>query len=495
MLSITVEKLIYYGKCHLDLMMEDEMYVRNILLHFLNIDEPYDGEIDKESIENMTSPIDIIKELKSLNDKLSDNDIDFIFSLLTPRPKEIIMKFNDIYESQNPSDAIEYLYNLSIYNNYIKEERNKNIEWVFEGDISNFLVSINMMKTENTRKKDDESYPKCELCCSNVGYYGKNNDDSKSNLRIVPLNIMNEEWFLEPSACAYFNKHMLLITKDHCGVYTDKKTIEIELEFLDKFPHMFIGANPDIERVGSRNLNHMHFECGEETLPIMNAKIRYNLKKREIPDSEISYLDWYTSCFMIKSRNKNSIATLAELFIQSFNNYDDDSINLTSKDDKAKYSSVATLARKTDDIYILYLIPRNNRIISAYPNGIFNTRNENTNIKDDFISLKESCGLFFLPNRLNEEIMLIGDIISTNYYSISDMISKNTSLEKHLQLINNLLLKYGRKKSKETALELVKYEIGKLCEKILSDTSIFKDTIDGQIALFKFIDSLMLEVK
>ena len=495
MLATTIEKLIYYGICHLDLNKDDVVYVRNLLLHFLNVNEPYEGEIDQDAINDMTSPIEIINELKTQNNTLSDNDLDYIFSLITPRPKDVVEKFNNIYNETGPENAIDYLYNLSIYNNYLKQHRiEQNVEWLFEGDISNFIISINMVK-KDTINKTDKQYPKCELCYSNVGYYGKTSEDSKSNLRAVPLDILNDEWFLQLSPYAYYDKHSVLISKNHLPMYTNKKTIEIELEFLDKFPNLFIGANPDIDRVGCKNLDHMHFECGENILPIMNAKFRYNLRKREIPDTEISYLDWYTSCFMLKSKNKNSIATLAELFIQSFNNYNDDSINLLAKDADNKYSSLSSLARKVDDTYILYLIPRNNRCIDGFQNGIFNIRYENTNIKDDFIALMESSGLFILPRKINEEMELMSEIISSTYYSISDMIRINPSLEKHLQFINNLLIKYGRKNSKETALELVKYEIGKLCEKILTDTSIFKDTIDGQIALFKFIDSLMIEVK
>ena len=54
------------------------------------------------------------------------------------------------------------------------------------------------------------------------------------------------------------------------------------------------------------------------------------------------------------------------------------------------------------------------------------------------------------------------EILSSTNYSISDIIESNSSLEKHIPFINNLVVKYGRKNSREAASALVKYEIGKI---------------------------------
>ncbi len=103
-------------------------------------------------------------------------------------------------------------------------------------------------------------------------------------------------------------------------------------------------------------------------------------------------------------------------------------------------------------------------------------------------------GLFILPPRLKSELELIKQILSSEEDSIREIVEKNPSLEKHLSLINKLVVKYRRSNNYEVADEIVKNEVGHICENILRNTGIFKDTIDGQLALFRFIEQLNLEV-
>ena len=47
-LNHIVEELIYYAKHHLFLNDIDAVYVRNLIFNRLNINNPYDGEINKK---------------------------------------------------------------------------------------------------------------------------------------------------------------------------------------------------------------------------------------------------------------------------------------------------------------------------------------------------------------------------------------------------------------------------------------------------------------
>lgn len=495
LINETIEKLILYARFHLGLETNDVVFTRNLLLHLLSIKKPYTKEIDSKDIENMSSPEAILQELRNEKDDISDNDISFIMSLISPKPSDVIKKFNELYEDEGIDSAVLYLYNLSIHNNYLSLSRiDSNIEWNYEGEIADLTLSINMARPENMKYEySNTSYPRCELCYSNIGYVDSIDGFSKSNLRVIPLKLSNEEWFFQFSPYGYYKGHAVLINKEHIPQYTNKKTVQTELLFLDAFSSFFIGANQDLS-VNNKS-GHMHFECGMDKLPIMNAKPRYILKRREIPDCEIEYLDWYTSAILLKSKNKQSILNISELIIERYKTYNDEKIDLLSEVDGTRYNSLSILSKKIDDTYYVYLIPRNNRSNEKYPNGIFNTRDENKNIKSEEIGLMESAGLFILPKRLNKEIDLISEVLSSTNYSVSDMISKNKELEKHISLINSLMFKYGRKNNIETIKELVKSEIAKISEKILKDTSVFKDTIDGQLALFRFLKSINIEVE
>ena len=495
MVDLIIEKLILYATLYLDLESEDVVFVRNGLLHALGVIAPYQGEIDIEEIKKLSSPLPIIDELKKIKENLSVDDIGNIMSLISPRPKDVIKKFNEIKEREGADQAVSYLYNLSIHNNYLmSSDGYLNVEWLYEGEINDIMLSINTFKPTEL-ETSSSIYPKCDLCYSNVGLFNSRNDLSKSNLRVIPIKRINEDWFFQLSKYSYYSEHSILVNLEHIPMYITKKTVQNELLFLDQFPNFFIGINSDLKNVGSSHLSHMHYECGKRDLLITHAKPRYILRKKEIPDCEIEYLDWHISCFKLRSKNKSSIFKLSEIIINNFKKHNDDEIGLVGDDNGVRHSSMIILSTKSGDTYTVYLIPRNNYNTKEYPSGIFNTRYENLNIKDEPIGLMESAGFFILPARLKDEMNLMIEILSSTNYSISDIIESNSSLEKHIPFINNLVVKYGRKNSREAASALVKYEIGKISEKILKDNSIFKDTIDGQLALFRFLESIELEVK
>ncbi len=503
MTNKTIEELLYYAECHLELDKNDEMFTRNALFHELNVGVPYEGMIDKKMIESLKTPTLLLDELRSDNPDLSEYQIEKIMSILSPRPSDIIKKFNDIKNNEGSEKACKYFFNLMIYNNYIKADYiKKNLKWEYQGENNTLEITINLSKPEKNNKDIaaaknivETGYPKCVLCYENEGYYGGGKIQPRSNIRVLPLKFKDEDWFFQYSPYAYYNEHAIIINKVHTPMLITNRTIENEMMFVDQIPNYFIGSNSDLPIVGGSLLSHMHFQGGEHLMPMMFAKDRYHLFKKTEPECEISYLEWYNSALLIKSSNKESLLRVTDEIIKKYSTYSDESIDLIANDENGRHNTITTITRKVDNTYYVFLIFRNNRCNDEYPDGIFHAHKEYHNIKSEGIGLIEAMGLFILPGRLQKELGYIKEILTNNEVSISDYLLEHKELEKHINFINQLVIKYSRNNSPENADKYIKHEVGKVCENVLINTGIFKDTIDGQLALMKFFKELGLEVK
>lgn len=101
--------------------------------------------------------------------------------LLTPLPSVVNEKLWD-YRNKGLNDySLNYLYNLSIKNNYIQKTAiDKNVKWKYEPFNIFIEITINLSKPEKSNKdiaraltfKNENKYSKCLLCIENLGFYG-----------------------------------------------------------------------------------------------------------------------------------------------------------------------------------------------------------------------------------------------------------------------------------------------------------------------------------
>jgi len=501
-MSVIIEELLKYASINLGLSDYDIVFTRNLLMHELNVIEPYNGEIDVEYIKSLNTITPILKEMEEIDDELTDHEEMRILSFLSPKPSEIINKFY-LLNKVSSKEACDYFYNLMIKNDYIRlDDIKRNMWWLYEGENNTLEITINLSKPEKNNKDIAKlrtvvstSYPKCRLCLENEGYYGGGEYPARSNIRVIPMKLNNEDWFFQYSPYAYYDEHAIIINNEHTPMNITKRTLALELDFLDQIPHYFIGSNSDLPIVGGSLLTHEHFQAGIHLMPMMHSRTRYVLTKKDITDVDIEYLDWYNSCFLLKSKNKEKLLQVFDYIQSKYYNYSDESIDLIANDNDGRHQAITCIARKVDGVYYCYMILRNNRCNNNYPDGIFHAHPQYHNIKSEGIGLIEAMGLFILPGRLKNELNLVSDILSSNLYSISEYIEMHKELNKHLAFINKLVSKYSRNNTKESAVEIVKLEVGRVCEKILKNTGVFKDNLLGQDALFRFFDELSFEVK
>lgn len=177
----TIDSLIYYAYINLELNSDDEVYYRNFILGELGINTYIKGKVDKAYIESLKVPDELILRLcEYLNTSTEESEIAIdiklnkILGILTPLNSVVNTNFEIINKYEGDTSALEYLYNLSIKNDYVKKTFiEKNILWDYHDHENLIEVSINLSKPEKSNKdiakalvvnKNDVKYPLCQLC-------------------------------------------------------------------------------------------------------------------------------------------------------------------------------------------------------------------------------------------------------------------------------------------------------------------------------------------
>ncbi|MEG2688536.1 MAG: galactose-1-phosphate uridylyltransferase, partial [Clostridia bacterium] len=378
----------------------------------------------------------------------------------------------------------------------------KNIMWEYDSERGKIVVTVNLSKPEKTpeevlrAKEAKTGYPKCPLCAENCGFSGNAAMAARQTIRTIPFELDGEDWFLQFSPYVYFEQHILAISKEHRPMSITGATFKRMLDFVDLFPHYFIGSNAALPIVGGSILAHEHYQGGKKVLPMFSRPARRYFMSQNFPDVHISVVDWYNSVVRIESKNRAQITAAAERFLNMWHDYTDTSVNIisstTENNEKVQHNAITPIcAINSDGEYQFNLILRNNRTDAAHKFGIFHPAEELHNIKQESIGIIEVMGLFILPGRLAKEATDMRDILTgkatLDFKALAD--SQNP-LHKHLGMIAQLVADNGVNMTEDSASEAVTNYINVVCEKILDTTAVFKNTADGQDAFDKFISTV-----
>ena len=90
---------------------------------------------------------------------------------LTPRPAQVISKFQALYR-EAPQKATDWYYELSQDTNYIRRDRiAKDMQWKTDTEYGQLDITINLSKPEKdpkaiaaARDLPASNYPRCQLC-------------------------------------------------------------------------------------------------------------------------------------------------------------------------------------------------------------------------------------------------------------------------------------------------------------------------------------------
>lgn len=494
-----IKRLIQYGLKHELFTKDDEIFIRNSLLDVLNIDEYEDFEIEDENLNTPTEILGNILDYAFNNGILESNSPIYrdlldtkIMGVLMPRPSEVIREFYNRYKESKES-ATSYLYNISKACDYVRTDRiAQNLVWKSSTEYGDLDITINLSKPEKDPKAiaaaknlPPAKYPKCLLCKENEGYRGRINHPARQNIRIIPMELNNESWYLQYSPYAYYNEHCIVFAGEHVPMKITKNTFNRLLEFIEKFPHYFVGSNADLPIVGGSILTHDHYQGGNYEFAMDKAKDVYKFNLNSYKNIELSIVKWPLTVLRLKGRNRIELSELADKVLVHWRNYSDSIVDVYSCTNEIPHNTITPIARKDGEFYVLDLVLRNNRTSEEHPDGIFHPHKELHNIKKENIGLIEVLGLAVLPARLKDEL----EIIKLALVNDIDDIYNNEEMKIHLNWYEEIK-RNNQSINKENVDSIIEKEVGKVFSKVLEHCGVFKWDEDGKEAMKRYINSL-----
>lgn len=498
----SVKRLIDYAIKHLYLDEYDGVYCENILYDLLKINEPTTAQIkgnyDIYEVLDSLCSYAVHKKIIDENDKLLFETK--LLGIVMPLPSQVIERFDNTASHKGIESACKMLYDLGIDSLYLrKKDLDKNIIWHHSADRGRIVITINLSKPEKTpeqvrlAKEAKTGYPKCALCSENLGFSGNAAMSARQTIRTIPFELGKEEWFMQFSPYQYFDEHVIAISKEHRPMCINKGAFNRMMDFVDLFPHYFIGSNAALPIVGGSILAHDHYQGGKKVLPVFERKARKYFSIKGMADVHVSIVDWYNSIVRVEGKNRDRVLEVVSKINDEWQNYSDESVNIISSTDGTQHNAITPICSFNDDKeYQFNLILRNNRTDKDHPFGIFHPAVELHNIKQESIGIIEVMGVFILPGRLAKEMNGIKDIlIGKTPLDFESLANDTHPLHKHLGMITQLVVDNGTKLKEEVAEQVITDYINSACEKILDTTAVFKNDEKGQLAFEKFVNSVI----
>src|SRR5690625_4154569 len=412
----------------------DQIYARNQILALLNLESFPESVEDptEDSIPNLLEQTidyavrnDVIEDVFDDKEILSAN----IMNCFVARPSGINRTFWGKYNI-SLQEATNYFYELSKNRNYIQMNRiKKNIQFKAETKYGEMDITINMSKPEKDPEqikreralKQNIHYPKCLLCMENEGYAGRTGHPARANHRIIQVQLANENWYLQYSPYVYYNEHSILLSEEHRDMKINKRTFENLLDFVEKFPHYFIGSNADLPIVGGSILSHDHYQAGQYDFPMTYVKNALEFTLESFPSVSAALLEWPLTTIRLQADERSILADAADDILGKWKRYSDEGANIHAFTGDTPHNTITPIARMKEGKFELDLVLRNNRTTDEHPLGIFHPHADVHHIKKENIGLIEVMGLAVLPARLHEEIdqikrNLLGEEIEVEVY-------------------------------------------------------------------------------
>ena len=495
---------------------EDKRFTINRLLELFQLDEledevaaayekrePMTQETAEDALEGiLTEMLDYAAEQGLMpEDTITYRDLfdTKIMSMLMPRPSEVITKFRGLYNHQSAQAATDYFYKLSCDSNYIRRYRiKKDLKWTADTEFGTLDITINLSKPEKDPKAiaaaklaKQSGYPKCLLCKENEGYAGRVNHPARQNHRIIPVTINGSDWFFQYSPYVYYNEHCIIFNGQHTPMKIERATFGKLLDFVEQFPHYFVGSNADLPIVGGSILSHDHFQGGHYEFAMAKAPVEKEISFKGFEDVKAGIVKWPMSVIRISAEKKERLIELADKVLLAWRGYTDEAAFIFAETDGELHNTITPIARRRGDLYELDLVLRNNITTEEHPLGVYHPHAKLHHIKKENIGLIEVMGLAVLPARLKKEMADLEQALLDG-----TSIREDEVLAKHADWVEEFLPKYGftfgsgleGEVTPEKLHDIVQTEIGLVFKEVLKDAGVYKCTEEGRTAFMRFVD-------
>lgn len=509
MIQEAILKLTDYGLVTGLIQPEDQQYTINRLLELFQLDELEDAVIEAYGKQPAMTEESAHEQLESILNEMMDyahaqgimeedgvvyRDLfdTKIMSVLTARPSEVIAKFRSLYEQESAEAATDYFYKLSCDTNYIRRYRiKKDLKWTTDTEYGALDITINLSKPEKDPKAiaaaklaKQSGYPKCLLCKENEGYAGRVNHPARQNHRIIPITINNSSWYFQYSPYVYYNEHCIVFNALHTPMKIERAAFGKLLDFVEQFPHYFVGSNADLPIVGGSILSHDHFQGGHYEFAMAKAPVEKEINFQGYEDVTAGIVKWPMSVIRIRAQHKERLIELADKILTKWRGYTDEDAFVFAVTDGEPHNTITPIARKRGDQYELDLVLRNNITTKEHPLGVYHPHANLHHIKKENIGLIEVMGLAVLPARLKDEMAQLKEALLSG----ADIRADET-LEKHADWAEEFSRKYDKIDASNID-EIMHTEIGLVFLEVLKDAGVYKCTDEGRAAFMKFIEAV-----
>ena len=177
----------------------------------------------------------------------------------------------------------------------------------------------------------------------------------------------------------------------------DRSTFRKQLDFIQQFPHYFVGSNADLPIVGGSILSHDHFQGGRYSFAMERAPVERPVTFPGFEDVEAGIVKWPMSVIRLRCGDDNRLVELADRILQAWRGYTDEAAFIFAETEGEPHNTITPIARMRQEQYELDLVLRNNITTEEYPLGVYHPHQELHHIKKENIGLIEVMGLAVLP--------------------------------------------------------------------------------------------------
>ena len=492
-----IEALVEYGIEKSLILPEDRVFTRNRMLSVLGISEFASEKSGSRSCTGLAELLEKLCDYTVLKGQIEDTIIardlldTAIMGTLTAAPSSIAASFSDLY-LENPIAATDWFYEHAQDVNYIRRDRiEKDVQWRTPTEYGEMQITINLSKPEKdprdiakAKQMPPSVYPKCLLCSENEGYAGNAAHPARQNLRLIPLKIAGGNWAMQYSPYVYYNEHCIVLNREHIPMVIDASVFDKLLDFVEIFPHYFVGSNADLPIVGGSILSHEHFQGGRYSFPLQESPVEESFEAKDFSGG-IGIVKWPMSVIRISHPDRKKLSAYATKILCAWRKYSDSEAFIFAETDGTAHNTITPIARKNGESYELDLVLRNNITTKEHPMGLYHPHAELHNIKKENIGLIEVMGLAVLPGRLKGEMQALAEAIIN-----CEDISQNPEIEKHQAWIMPRLSKYENI-CPESLPQILQTEIGLTFKTVLEHAGVFGRDKTGRAAFRRFVESVL----
>lgn len=413
-----------------------------------------------------------------------------IMALLTPPPSEIHRLFREKY-ALSPAAATDWFFNFTKNCNYISRyQAAKSLPWASftpYGDLELKILAPSdplLFHPEEYSAYTEHAYPACILCQENIGYSGHLSYPSGRIRRRVPVTLQGKTYELEYLPGNAEPELFLLSSKKHESSPLSSESFLRLLEFIQLFPHFFIGLDADLPFAKAPLPPHECFLGGRFESALAKAPIERSFSVKGYKNVSCGIVKWPASVIRLTASDPKELASLADLLLKNWQSYSDEAASLQANTDGKKHHSLTCLARRRQEDFELDLILRSNLSDRAHPEGIFYPRRQYQHFIYRGIGLLELSGLMLFPWQLKLDLEQIEKaLLEKHSLAATAEQRRHVDWAKDIRRDHKIL-------TADNISSILRKEIGMAFLHMLEDSAVFKRNPAGQDAFDRFILSM-----